>query len=286
MHPGQRMKPGRARAVRARRPHAPRGGARAAVLRAAARAPVDRRRRIRDGRDRGDRPRPAAAVHQAARPRPRPGPLPDRVRARARIDRRADGRPALHRSRSSRSLDARGRRADDHHAARRVRHVQAGPRGRGRGAHGGSRALLDLRRRGRAHQRARSTTAGASSPSAPRRRARSRARCGAGDGRVGAGSADTDLFIYPGHDFRAIRALVTNFHLPASSLLMLVSAFAGREAVLGAYREAVRGALSLLQLRRRDADCLTTVRALAEGARAGAETCGRMLPAGRAAPAR
>jgi len=61
-----------------------------------------------------------------------------------------------------------------------------------------------------------------------------------GTGRVEPGSADTDLFICPGHEFRAAGALVTNFHLPASSLLMLVSAFAGRERILDAYREAVR----------------------------------------------
>jgi S-adenosylmethionine:tRNA ribosyltransferase-isomerase len=61
-----------------------------------------------------------------------------------------------------------------------------------------------------------------------------------GGGRVEAGGADTSLFIFPGHRFRAVGALVTNFHLPASSLLMLVSAFGGRDTVLGAYREAVR----------------------------------------------
>jgi S-adenosylmethionine:tRNA ribosyltransferase-isomerase len=61
----------------------------------------------------------------------------------------------------------------------------------------------------------------------------------AGDRRVAAGGADTDLFIHPGHEFRAAGALFTNFHLPASSLLMLVSAFGGRERVLQAYREAV-----------------------------------------------
>jgi len=61
-----------------------------------------------------------------------------------------------------------------------------------------------------------------------------------GKGQVEPGGADTDLFIYPGHEFRAVGALVTNFHLPASSLLMLVSAFAGRERILDAYREAVR----------------------------------------------
>jgi S-adenosylmethionine:tRNA ribosyltransferase-isomerase len=50
----------------------------------------------------------------------------------------------------------------------------------------------------------------------------------------------TDLFIKPGHAFRGVGALITNFHLPRSSLLLLVSAFAGRDAVLEAYREAVR----------------------------------------------
>jgi S-adenosylmethionine:tRNA ribosyltransferase-isomerase len=51
---------------------------------------------------------------------------------------------------------------------------------------------------------------------------------------------ETDIFIYPGYRFRAVDVLVTNFHLPRSTLLMLVSAFAGREFVLQAYEEAVR----------------------------------------------
>ncbi len=50
----------------------------------------------------------------------------------------------------------------------------------------------------------------------------------------------TDIFIYPGYQFRAIDGLITNFHLPQSTLLMLVSAFAGREHILRAYEEAVR----------------------------------------------
>ena len=61
----------------------------------------------------------------------------------------------------------------------------------------------------------------------------------AGQGRVGPQDGWADLFIYPGFQFAIVDALFTNFHLPQSSLLMLVSAFAGREAVLAAYREAV-----------------------------------------------
>ena len=56
---------------------------------------------------------------------------------------------------------------------------------------------------------------------------------------VAAFEGPTDLFIYPGYKFRAVDVLITNFHLPQSSLLMLVSAFAGREAVLQAYETAV-----------------------------------------------
>lgn len=60
------------------------------------------------------------------------------------------------------------------------------------------------------------------------------------DGTFEAGSKWTEIFIYPGYRFKAMDALITNFHLPESTLVMLVSAFAGRENVLGAYNEAVQ----------------------------------------------
>ncbi|HIJ86461.1 MAG TPA: tRNA preQ1(34) S-adenosylmethionine ribosyltransferase-isomerase QueA [Desulfuromonadales bacterium] len=58
-------------------------------------------------------------------------------------------------------------------------------------------------------------------------------------GEVTAGSGEADIFIYPGYRFMVVDALITNFHLPESTLLMLVSAFAGQEFVLEAYRDAV-----------------------------------------------
>jgi S-adenosylmethionine:tRNA ribosyltransferase-isomerase len=58
-------------------------------------------------------------------------------------------------------------------------------------------------------------------------------------GRLRPFSGDTDIFIYPGYRFHSVDAMVTNFHLPESTLLMLVSAFAGRERVLRAYRQAI-----------------------------------------------
>ena len=59
-------------------------------------------------------------------------------------------------------------------------------------------------------------------------------------GCVRPGSGDTDIFIYPGYRFKVLDGLITNFHLPESTLVMLVSALAGRENVLKAYEEAVR----------------------------------------------
>lgn len=60
------------------------------------------------------------------------------------------------------------------------------------------------------------------------------------NGFVKAGSGDTEIFIYPGYKFKVLDGLITNFHLPESTLLMLVSALAGREHILAAYEEAVK----------------------------------------------
>lgn len=92
-----------------------------------------------------------------------------------------------------------------------------------------ARAVNDARREGRRIIAAGTTTARALEAAA-----------GAGGGFIRPGAARTDLFIYPGYVWRAVDGLLTNFHLPRSSLLMLVSALLGRERTLAAYEEAIR----------------------------------------------
>ena len=62
----------------------------------------------------------------------------------------------------------------------------------------------------------------------------------ASTGHIEAGSGWTDIFIYPGYEFKVVDAVITNFHLPKSTLIMLISAFAGRTFTLEAYRTAVK----------------------------------------------
>lgn len=64
--------------------------------------------------------------------------------------------------------------------------------------------------------------------------------CASRDGGIRSFHGETDLFILPGYEFRSVDAMITNFHLPKSSLLMLVAAFAGRERILSAYEHAVQ----------------------------------------------
>jgi S-adenosylmethionine:tRNA ribosyltransferase-isomerase len=70
--------------------------------------------------------------------------------------------------------------------------------------------------------------------------ARALEHAAAADGAVKTGEGEADIFIYPGYRFKVVDALITNFHLPKSTLLMMVSAFAGKELLFKAYAEAVR----------------------------------------------
>jgi len=72
----------------------------------------------------------------------------------------------------------------------------------------------------------------------------------------------TNLYIYPGFEFKFIDALITNFHLPKSTLLMLVSAFAGREFILRAYQEAIEQKYSFFLFWRRNAHYLNNLKFL------------------------
>ena len=196
-----------------------------------------RRPRRRDG-PRAARPRAPAALHPPHGRALRPGSLPDRLRPRGGLRGRPDRRPALHARALLERLRERGiERAEI------VLHV--GP--------GTFRPVEANDVREHRVDPERFAVPEATAAAVARARAEGRRVVAVGttatralesaldpEGRLGAGEGETALVIVPGFRFRAVDALVTNFHLPRSSLLLLVSAFGGRERVLGAYAEAVR----------------------------------------------
>ena len=232
------------------------GGARPALSPPAARrAPAGPRRgrrparRARRGARRRAMARPArgrargraapAAVHPRAARRPRA--LPDRVRARRRLGGRADGRPALH------ARAARPARPRAHHAPRRAGHVPAADdRARSRSTRSTASATASSPTRGR----------GSRPPSACSRSGRRRPACSRPSRGAAPLEGRSDLFITPGFAFRRVDALLTNFHLPRTTLLALVMAFAGVERTRELYALADPRAVSLLLVRRRDARAL------------------------------
>ena len=80
------------------------------------------------------------------------------------------------------------------------------------------------------------------------------------DGILKAGSGWTEIFIYPGYKFKILDCLITNFHLPESTLVMLVSALAGREHILNAYQEAIKERYRFFQFWRCDVYSLMYVK--------------------------
>ena len=166
--------------------------------------------------------------------------LSDGLRARSRVGRRADGRAALH-GRAARG-DRRARRRSD----RRSRCTSATARS-SRCASSASRIMRSIRSRTRFPRQRRPLIASRARRGPPRHRRRhdddARAR-GCGGDAATASCAPVEprprSSSIPATRFRVVDGLLTNFHLPQSSLLMLVAAFAGRERVLAAYREAVQ----------------------------------------------
>ena len=172
--------------------------------------------------------------------------LSDRLRARARLDRGADGGPAFHAGDPRR---AARHAASSAPASRCMSATERSSRFASSSVeeHQMEAEHYEVSRRGRrALIAGAGAKGGASSRSARRRRARSNRSPSRRTATVSPGAGETALFIRPGHRFRLVSGLITNFHLPQSSLLMLVSAFAGREPILAAYRDAVAQPLSVL----------------------------------------
>ena len=156
--------------------------------------------------------------------------LSDRLRPRGRRHRRADRRAALH------ARAVRGAAARIPHTARRRRHLPAGEVERRRITSCTPSASRQRGNRGeRVNAAGRVVAVGTTVTRVLEHHRQRTARLIEEDQR-----GETDIFIYPPYDFGVVGGLLTNFHLPKSTLIMLVSAFAGRELVMEAYREAVR----------------------------------------------
>ena len=168
-------------------------------------------------------PHPRPAVRQARGHRRggarRQGALPDGVRARGRLRRRADGRAALHAGDTGGDR-GEGRQARRGHAARRPDEQRQD-----------LDAVNACKARGGRVFCVGSTTV---------RTLESVAAATDGDEVVRPGSGASDIFIYPPYRFRVCDCMLTNFHLPQSTLLMMVSALAGRERILCSYAMAVQ----------------------------------------------
>lgn len=136
------------------------------------------------------------------------------------------------------ALKDKGVKARIRHAARRSGHVPSGQGGRDHRSCHALRVLCHGRGDREDHQRhtrcRRRHLGGRHDGDAHARDHRRR------DGHVRAQSGWTAIFIYPGYRFKAVDHLITNFHLPESTLMMLISAFASREMVMNAYQEAIR----------------------------------------------
>ena len=162
-----------------------------------------------------------------------------------RLGRRADGWPALHaapaRAPWPRAASASARSCCTSAWTPSDRSPHDGP-----SAHQMHREWYSVPATCRARIVGHAQRAGASSRSARRRCGRSKTWAATGQA-----EAATELFIMPGYRFAVVDALLTNFHLPRSTLLMLVSAFAGRERVLAAYAAAIRRATASTLRRRR-----------------------------------
>ena len=200
------------------------------------------------------RPHPAAAVHRARRRgrRTSSGTRRCTPARRARSPRRRPG--CTSRPSCSRALDARGVRARRRPAARRCGHLQAGGGRRSRRARD-ARGVVRDSRRDRARRSTRRARAGGRVWAVGTTSVRT-LESAADARRDGARRRGRDAHLHPA----AVRAsassttLVTNFHLPRSTLIMLVAAFAGYDLTMRAYRRGDRRAVPLLLVRRRDGD--------------------------------